>query len=176
MPHRFVLKHNTRQVFLGCSDFRLKHGTRRVLRCNDIDDADYIYLPGGAKALSGSWWEAFRNLLLLRRGALFTLLMRIVILISVVLLTKLHNAEEVVITNHQACGAYGLDGHKFDVMTFSDEERAFHLAQLQSASTTLRRYLDRSGLLNVQVRAGVLWVGKDDTLFGEDTLHIEWIS
>jgi carbonic anhydrase len=153
MPHRFEERHQTKNIVVACSDFRLGQGERRVLTEFGIVDPDVIKLPGGCGSLASIDFPGYEE----------------VTLHAVSALIGLHKVEKVVLLSHQSCGAYGACGHRFDPCTFSEDERNFHHKELRKAKERLRTHLDAHAFEDIDIMIGVQYVNEDDEM------HIEWV-
>lgn len=154
MANRFETRAATGHIAVLCSDFRLESGARSQLRKAGIIEPDIIRLPGGCGSLGSLDFPGYEE----------------VILDATSRLVGLHDVKSVVLLNHQSCGAYYSFGHRFSTCSFTEEEKRFHIFELERARIRMRAHLDKRAFQGIDVKAGVYWADTDDGL------HIHWIK
>ena len=110
--------HQCRTLVITCIDFRFRSSIRKwLLEKENLDgDFDLISVAGACKDLAGDESGPPGRY----------------ILNQVLLSKKLHHVKEVILINHQNCGAYG-----DRVVSGSAEELAIHRADLEKAKSLI---------------------------------------
>lgn len=86
------MKHNCTTLILACIDFRLLGYLNQFIKKQKLqNNCDLLTIAGGARALARPVFEYEKQ----------------TILGQINLTSKLHNIKEVILINHQDCGAYG---------------------------------------------------------------------
>ena len=108
------MAHNCKTLIIHCMDFRLGKPMKEYLERNNLlGDCDIISVAGGVKSLLTPKNTSDRDFILSQ------------IEISV----NLHKIQEVIISNHTDCGAYG-GSAKFNSF---EEECEFHIQEMSKA-------------------------------------------
>ena len=109
--------HECSFVALGCMDFRMWEDNVEFLKKGfGIDSFDFVNLPGAGKAINESEEEDIVNF-------------------SLKVAFEKHNAQGIVVINHNDCGAYGGSG-KFNNPI---EEKDFHKEELLKCHQIIKK-------------------------------------
>ena len=108
------MAHHCRASIIQCMDFRLGKPMKEYLEKNNLlGDCDIVSVAGGVKSLLSPQNHSDKDFILNQ------------IDISV----NLHKIQEIILSNHTDCGAYGGSG-KFNSF---EEECAFHIQEMKKA-------------------------------------------
>jgi hypothetical protein len=130
------MSHTCKALVINCMDFRLLTAIFSFLeKAGLLGNCDYVSVPGSTRALTVTAvnplfsWTGVKERILFR---LYRFFMMYMLWVSV----HLHHIEEVVLINHNDCGAYS--GKKFNSL---EEEYEFHIRELKIAEKIiLRKY------------------------------------
>ena len=107
-------------LVITCSDFRFKSVERAFADAAGLDDDyDLIARPGAVRSLVSPRSAAARDSMEE----------------EILMLWKLHAFTRILMVNHLSCRAY-------DDLTAAKDERAIHVAHLQSAASAIERLFD----------------------------------